>query len=304
LEQPVVLALDFGGTKIAAAVADLDGRRLVEETVPTSRRRGASWNFERGLDAARELVAAAGAEVAAVCASTFGIPASGGIGLAPAIDGWESLRIGDALESAFPGAAIELVTDVKAAAWAEAAHGALEGCDPALYLNLGTGLAVGIVCGGSVVAGANGAAGEIGYNLRARGPGILEDAVSGLALAAEGRRIVGGAVTAADVFASDDPRLAGLVADLVDELTFHLANLSIALDPERIAVGGGMVRSWDRLEGALRRGLEASVPFPPELVVGRFPFDAALVGAIMVAVEAASDTIADGRFGGRGRSRT
>lgn len=304
MDRPVVLALDFGGTKIAAAVADVDGRRLAEATVPTARDHGADWNFERGLEAARELVSADGSEVAVVCASTFGIPASSGVGLAPAIDGWESLAIGDELERAFPESVVHLVTDVKAAASAEAAHGALRGHDPAIYLNLGTGLAVGIVCGGTVVAGANGAAGEIGYSLRAGRPGVLEDAVSGIALAADGGRIVGDEITAADVFASEDPRLVALVDDFVEELTFHLANLTIALDPARIAVGGGMVRSWDRLQGPLRRGLEASVPFPPELVVGRFPFDAALVGALNIAVEAASNIIIDNRSrGDRRRSR-
>jgi glucokinase len=303
LEQPVVLALDFGGTKIAAAVADLDGRRLSETTVQTARDHGADWNFERGLDAARQLVSADGSEVAVVCASTFGIPASSGVGLAPAIDGWESLALGEELERAFPEAAVHLVTDVKAAAAAEARLGALTGCDPALYLNLGTGLAVGIVCGGAVVAGAHGAAGEIGYSLRAGKPGVLEDAVSGIALAAGARRVVGGELTAADVFASDEPRLVELVEECIEELTHHLANLSIALDPERIAVGGGMVRSWDRLERPLRTALEAHVPFPPELVVGRFPFDAALVGAIMIAVDAASDTIDQRSRRDRGRSR-
>jgi glucokinase len=64
-----------------------------------------------------------------------------------------------------------------------------------------------------------------------------------------------------------------------------------------------MVRSWDRLERPLRTALEAHVPFPPELVVGRFPFDAALVGAIMIAVDAASDTIDQRSRRDRGRSR-
>jgi glucokinase len=105
------------------------------------------------------------------------------------------------------------------------------------------------------------------------------------------------------VFASDEPRLVELVEECIEELTHHLANLSIALDPERIAVGGGMVRSWDRLERPLRTALEAHVPFPPELVVGRFPFDAALVGAIMIAVDAASDTIDQRSRRDRGRSR-
>jgi glucokinase len=293
--------LDFGGTKIAAAVADLTGRRLKDVTVPTRPERGAQWNFECGIDAARELLAELEAEPAAVCACTFGIPATDGVGLAPAIDGWEELPIGRELEDAFPDSVVRLATDVKAAAEAEVRFGALAGYDPAIYLNLGTGLAVGIVCGGSVVAGANGAAGEIGYSLRAVGRSEqLEDVVSGVALA----KATGGELSAAEVFAGaiTDVRLAQFVSRFVEELSFQLVNLTIALDPARIAVGGGMTRSWDRLEGPLRRSLEAAVPFPPELVLGDFPFDAALVGALALAVDTARDFDKIGIDRGRSRA--
>jgi glucokinase len=50
-----------------------------------------------------------------------------------------------------------------------------------------------------------------------------------------------------------------------------------------------MVRSWERLEPPLRRALEATVPFPPELVVGAYPFDAPLLGVLNLALAAASD---------------
>jgi glucokinase len=62
----------------------------------------------------------------------------------------------------------------------------------------------------------------------------------------------------------------------------------VALNPARVAVGGGIVRSWSRVEPQLRRALTAFVPFPPELVPGAYPFDAALVGAIALAVEEAN----------------
>ena len=84
-----------------------------------------------------------------------------------------------------------MATDAKAAAQAEVRWGVLAGRDPAVYLNLGTGLAAAVVIGGQVVNGVNGAAGEIGYNLRSvadvglaldRRP-LLEHMVSGQALA-------------------------------------------------------------------------------------------------------------------------
>ena len=282
----VVVGLDFGGTKIAAAIADVEGRRLAQTAVPTDPGRGADWNLRRGIDAARELLE--GRTPAAVGACTFGIPAHHGVGLAPAIDGWEGLALGRELARAFDCKAVRLATDVKAAAAAEARAGSLVGHDPAIYVNLGTGLAVAIVAGGRVLQGANGAAGEIGYNLTRAGDGVLEQLASGIGLAAEVERRTGLALSAADVFdrAPADPRLARLLDELVAELAYHVVNLAIAVDPARIAVGGGLVRSWERFGPALRAALDECVPFPPELVVAAFPYDAPLVGALSLAIEA------------------
>ncbi len=296
--RPVVLGLDFGGTKLAAAVAELSGKRIGETTVITDSSRGARWNLDQALDAACVLIddVAPGAQLVAVGACTFGIPAAKGVDLATAIPGWEDLALGDELEVTFDCSTVRLATDVKAAAAAEVASGALAGHDPAIYVNLGTGLAVAIVVAGKIVSGANGAAGEIGYNLRQlsdldverTGQVVLEEHVSGMALGISGRRRTGREMTAADVFAgaAADSRLAEALEQFVRELSFHLVNLTIAVDPSRIAVGGGMVRAWDQLEPPLRKALDNSVPFPPELVKGAYPFDAALVGALNLALGA------------------
>ena len=68
---------------------------------------------------------------------------------------------------------------------------------------------------------------------------------------------------------------------------FHVVNLAIAIDPARIAVGGGLVRSWPVIEAGLRRALRAAVPYPPELVIARFPHDAPLIGALTLGITAA-----------------
>ena len=68
-------------------------------------------------------------------------------------------------------------------------------------------------------------------------------------------------------------------------------NLAILIDPVRIAVGGGLVRSWDRIApAAAERRCSAGPPFPPELVLGRFPYDAPLLGAVALAIDAAAGT--------------
>jgi glucokinase len=297
----VVLGLDFGGTKIAGAVCDMTGFRLGSMTIDTRAADGAQTSLERGLLAARSLLdtSAGGRPLAAVGACTIGIPSENGISLAPTIPGWGALVLDRELRRVFEGAEIRLATDVKAAAQAEAEWGALAGCDPGIYLNLGTGLAVAIVANGAVVAGSHGAAGEIGYNLRHltdvgqllddRLP--LEGAVSGMALTRAARNVFPTAESAAAVFerAADNPWVARLVTDFIAELSYHLVNLAIAVDPARIVVGGGMVRSWDQLYGGLREALDAAVPFPPDLVRADFPFDAPLMGALALGLAAARE---------------
>jgi glucokinase len=302
-----VVGLDYGGTKIAAAVCDLAGNQLASTTVDSGGALGAQASFGRGIQVCRDLLGltAPGGELAAVGVSTFGIPFEDRVELAPAIAGWDRLAMGRELRAAFAGAQIRMTNDAKAAAHAEVRWGALADCDPAVYLNLGTGLAAAIVVGGQVVNGVNGAAGEIGYNLRSVTDvglsldqrSLLEHMVSGQALAeraavGEGGRGGGGGgkqLTAADVFAADEAgsKLDGLIDDFVDELAYHLVNLAILVNPARIAVGGGIVRSWTRIRPRLQRALHSGTPFPPELVVAHFPYDAPLLGAVAMAVDAA-----------------
>lgn len=301
----VVLGLDFGGTKIAAAVCDLAGNKLGSAVVESRAGDGARASFDHGVETARSLLASAapGATLAAVGVSTFGIPFDDRVDLAPAISGWESFPLGRELRAAFAGAVVHVATDAKAAALAEARWGSLAGCNPAVYLNLGTGLAAAIVVAGQVVPGSHGAAGEIGYNLRTPlDVGLplsdrltLEDVVSGQALPRRAAALGlvspgGGQLTAADVFQASvaDPALDELISAFVTELAFHLTNIAILVDPVRIAVGGGLVRSAGRIMPRLAEALRAAVPFPPELVVADFPDDAPLLGAIAIAVDAAS----------------
>ncbi|GAA1992320.1 ROK family protein [Catenulispora subtropica] len=300
MNTPVVLGIDFGGTKTAMAVAEAaTGLRLGTATVPTHAAEGGKASLARGLRAARALLdrVAPGREPLAVGVSTIGIPREAGVDLAPNIPGWADLALAREVRAAFPDSEIRVETDVKAAARVEAVEGALKDADPGLYLNLGTGLAVALVAGGEVVAGRNGASGEIGYNLRSVADvgaptgkrSILEDGVSGIGLLARAKELFPDATGAQDLFAAagHDERAASALKEFADELAFHLVNLAIALDPARIAVGGGMVRSWAALHGPLRRALDAAVPFPPELVQAAFPFDAPLAGALTLARAAA-----------------
>ena len=183
--------------------------------------------------------------------------------------------------------------DVKAGGLAEARWGALRDADPGVFLSLGTGIAAAVVVGGRVLAGAHGAAGEIGYLLRdacdmtgaASGRAPLEEYSSGSGIARRGTDLFGRPRTARELFDATDPRSRSLVADALDQLAVHVANLATTLDPRRIAVGGGLMASADRVFAALEARLREAVPYPPELRPAAFLQDSALRGALALAVD-------------------
>ncbi|HEX4725015.1 MAG TPA: ROK family protein [Pseudonocardiaceae bacterium] len=295
----LILGIDFGGTKVAVGVADLSGEVLVQHRLDTDAMSGAVQAVDRTLTAATRLLDAHlpgwPDRLAAIGVVSPGIVLPDQILLAPNVPGWEQLRLRETVSARF-GAEVTVVgTDAKAAALAEWRWGALAGADPGVFLTVGTGLAAAILIGGRVVTGANGASGEIGYNLRgvtdrggfATGSASLEEAVAGRGLGERASALLGRPSTAAELFtlADRDPAARTLLAEALDELAVHVANLAIAIDPARIAVGGGLMASADVLLPALRPRLAQAVPFPPELVTARFDQDGALRGAIALALD-------------------
>ena len=292
-----VLGIDFGGTKIALATATLDGRPLDSDRLDTDAGRGATQAVERAVMRAEELMAATarseGGRCVAVAAVSPGIVYEDRVALAPNVPGWQELELPTLLRERFDGARSAVGTDVKAAAVAELRWGSLRGADPAILLILGTGIAAAIVAGGQVIQGANGAAGQIGYSLRgpcdtagaAGGHAPLEEFAGGRAIGERATELLGDPMTAAEVFDHPEPRARELLDAALDALAIQVANMAIALDPARIAVGGGLMSRADAVLGALERRLSAAAPFPPELVPAEFIHDGPLRGAIALALD-------------------
>jgi glucokinase len=292
MAEGFVLALDFGGTKIDVGSARLDGELIVSERIETHADRGAVQAVERALDLARAVAERTEGDCLGVGAVSPGVIAEDGVLLAPNVPGWDLLRLPELLRDGLGVASIAVSNDVNAAALAEARWGALAGCDVGVFVSLGTGVKAGIVIGGKVFEGAHGAAGEIGYSLRdaadgagfASGQAPLEEYVGGRALGRRASKLVGAEISAAEAFSHP-----GLPAEFLDEwlaeLSMHLANLAIALDPQRIAVGGGLMAHADTILPVLRERIAAAVPFPPDVVAARFIRDGALRGAAALAID-------------------
>ena len=293
MSSEALLGLDFGGTKIALALAELTGETIAVTTVPTNAADGAEQALERGITAARDLLRHRQKEAAAVGIATMGLTRDDRVDLAPNVPGWNLLALPDRFRAAFAPAPVAIDNDVRAAARAELTWGELSGVQTGIYLNLGSGLAATLVIGGEIVVGAHDAAGEVGYWLRSRadrpGSAPLEEYAGGAGIRRRARAELGVDAGLGELMASPDRALQLFVTDLFDEIAVQVTNLVTALDPERLVIGGGFVRDPDRLLAVVQSRVAAHVPFPPEVRLARFGGDAALAGAIALAMRVAGD---------------
>ncbi len=296
-----VVAIDFGGTKVAVATADMMGRILKQMRLDTHASLGAQQLLERTITATCILIEQTVVDVGGRCVAagvvTPGVVHEDGILLSPNIPDWDRVSLHETMRAGLSIPTVAVANDVKAAAMAELLWGALQGSDPAVFLSLGTGIAAAIVVGGRVLTGAHGASGEIGYNLRsvldtsgaAQGRAPLEEAIGGRFIGEHASLLLGEDLSAAAVFAHSDIRARFLVDEMLAELATHVANLAILIDPARIAVGGGLMSSGEVILQALAFRLGFAVPFPPEIVPARFLNDASLYGAIALALTASGN---------------
>ncbi len=290
----VLLGFDFGGTKLALALAGADGRIEATRTLPTPAGQGAGTALARALETAHDFLTAEHARACAVGVSTMGITHEDHVELAPNVPGWQQLRLPQRVRESFTPAPVAVGNDVKAAALAELTWGELRGVDSGIYVNLGTGVAATLVLSGRVVEGAHGAAGEIGYWLRSRTPvagardghAPLEEYVGGGGTAARARAELGVARGVYDLVRRNDAAARAFLADLYDEIAVHVTNLAIAFDPQRVVLGGGYTRTREPLVTAVRERLRRYVPYPPELRLAHFGADAGIAGAIALAQQA------------------
>ncbi|KAB1862136.1 ROK family protein [Microbacterium algeriense] len=295
------VGLDVGGTKIDAVAVDASG------DIRGRLRRATGW----GDDAVVESIASAVTALAEESGFALADVGSVGIGIPGLVDvdagrvdhavnlGVQSLDLATRAEQTL-GVPFRVENDVKAAALGAAALSGVAGS--MAYLNLGTGVAAGIVIDGRIWRGARGTAGEVGHlSVDPRGRlcgcgqrGCVETFCGGGALAkAWGRP---GALPIRDIFdAADagDPQAAGLRDDLFHGAAAAVRVLVLSADVETVVIGGGLTALGDRLESGIRAALHAGAEASPfmrslrlderiELLPAGSPaaaFGAALVGA-------------------------
>ncbi len=317
VRQGLLLALDFGGTKLTAALAAAGQRQWRAHThVNSPPGADARYDLETMLSLARELLADADGTLAAVGVS-FGGPVdatTGLVRLSHHVPGWEDTPLRDMLQAEL-GAPVSVDNDANAAALGEWRFGAGQGCDSLLYVTVSTGIGGGWILHRRPYRGADGLAGEIGHIvIQPGGPpctcgrrGCLEAIACGPAMARRARELLalephsGAALHALasgdveGVTAEHISRAANtgdaLACQVLDEAAQALGlgiGTAIALiNPQRVVLGGGVAKSGPRYFKTVRAAARASVlpGMRVDIVPAAQGDDAPLWGAIALAEE-------------------
>jgi predicted NBD/HSP70 family sugar kinase len=166
-----------------------------------------------------------------------------------------------------------------------------------VFVSVGAGVGMGVVVGDELVRGAHGAAGEIGYlpltgdpfDDRHRLHGGFEDEVGAAGVLEAARTHPGWRgpppATAADVFAAAETDAAA--REVVDaegrRIGLAIATTCATLDPALVVLGGG-IGSNPRLLRPVRETVAALVPVPVRIETSLLREQAALYGALAVAL--------------------
>jgi fructokinase len=260
------LGVDFGGTKIEAALLDSQGEILVRQRVPNP------GGYEAALAAVAALTARIEQEAGAR-AATIGVAMPGSLSpltglVRNANSVWlNGMPFFEDLKLAL-ARPVRVENDANCFALSEAVDGAAAGGRVVFGVILGTGCGGGVVVDGRIVEGASGIGGEWGHTplpwARANETpvrdwcgrwGCLETWISGTGF----KRWAGMSAREADIAAQAGDAHARVLLDLLaDRIARGLAVVMDIIDPDVIVFGGG-VSNVDALYPSIRGKVLAHV---------------------------------------------
>jgi glucokinase len=323
LAQRSVLAIDFGGTQIRAALITPDLTVHARRAVPT--------RDEDGVDAVVDRICDLAVEVQSE-ARAASLPAAIGVGISspgpldpwrglvvspPNLTAWHDVPVAARVSEA-TGLPAFLERDTNVAVLAETRYGAARGSRTSVYLTISTGIGGAAIIDGRPLVGPDGMAGEFGHIVLdidgpvcgCGGAGHAEAIGSGTALARDARALVasGRSPRLAELAASGRDLDAAAVADAADAgdaaaaqllgrawtaIGALCASLVNALNPEVIVIGGSIaVHRPEILEVARAEIVSRCFPVPTARVrvaPAQLGDDVSLIGCLPIVNERSGD---------------
>jgi predicted NBD/HSP70 family sugar kinase len=291
----LILAADVGATHLSVALTDLTGEILDRRTQPLNIAQGPEVVLDAIARTGRSLLRAARRSPDDLVGTGVGLPgpvehSTGRPNHPPIMPGWDSYDVAGRLGRELPGPVL-VDNDVNIMALGEHTTEYAD-VEHLLFVKVATGIGSGVISGGRLHRGAQGAAGDIGHIqapghtelCRCGNTGCLEAIASAAALATKlgvgGSHDIVALVRAGDTAATTAVRQAGR------EIGTVLAAAVSLLNPSVIVIGGSLSQSGDPLLAGIRETIYArSLPLATtglRIVTARSGQDAALRGAAIL----------------------
>lgn len=311
----IYIGIDLGGTDIKAGIVGEDGQIIDKAITPTPVKEGHLAVVESIYTLIEELKEKNVEYAQSIEALGIGIPgvcnAEGHVYYATNLF-WREVPLGDLLREK-TGLPVFIENDATVAAMGEASSGATKGMKNSVFLTLGTGVGGGIIINDRVYSGNHGIGSEIGhiivgenfYDCNCGNNGCLETFTSATALIKHTKMLLEDdkdslilkkvnnnteLIDAKVIFdcakEGDKIALEG-VNRLVKYLSIGIGSIINMLDPEVIAIGGGVSKAGDYLIGKLEKEIPKHIWLKAmnltKIVLARLGNDAGIVGSAMYA---------------------
>ena len=306
------IGVDLGGSHVLAAVVDEEGKIHdrheldIDDRAPSAVVGALASVVKLALDGAKHDIVGIG-----VGSPGNVDPISGTIRYSPNF-GWENVPLGQRVRDAFPKYRIFVGNDARCATLGEYVHGVGQGTQDFVLLTLGTGIGGGIVTGGVLALGHQMGAGEFGHHqIRPDGGficscgkvGCFEAQASGTGLIRHALRLAPsfprstlldvprerlGSKAIRKAAQAGDGHASATWAAYCDDLALGLANVIAFVNPEVIALGGGVSSAGDFMIERVKPLVELRTTMVPRgmtrIVRATLGNDAGAVGAATAAM--------------------
>ena len=259
-----ILALDLGGTKLAAAVLDDVGAIISQEVVTLGDRKSTEVGalithlLRKYQHDGQVTINGVGVSVPGISYKNEGTV------WAPNIEGWENYPLLKEMREVAGDIVIDIDNDRACSILGELWVGNAKGCHDAIFLAVGTGIGAGIVSAANIIRGNNDIAGAIGwmalqkpyekkyipfgcFEYYASGDGIVRLALEVLDQEPlyQGilRKYVTSEITAHHIFSAyeqNDVVAIQVIQECIEFWGMAAANLISLFNPEKIIFGGGV----------------------------------------------------------------
>ena len=311
----VYIGIDVGGTGVQVGVVSEQGQILATDSFPTGVGRPYQEMVQDMVRCTKSAVTKAGLTLEDVKSIGLGIPgiadAKTGTVIFCTNLGWRDIPLRAEIQK-YIDKPVYIDNDATVAGLAESVAGVSANTDSSVFLTLGTGVGGGIIIHGKVWSGSHGVGSEIGHMILKMGGepctcgnhGCVERYCSATAIIRMAREAVkehpeSAILTGAkgdpaninakivfDAAKASDPVGMQVFREYVSYLAQAISNIIQFLDPEVIALGGGVSKAGDFLLNAVREEvphylLYKNIP-AARIELAKLDADAGIIGAAML----------------------